>query len=978
MNDPTSSEYQYGHPGTTVYDRDFKSWEFSRTFNGGDFLTLARDSTISNNTNCPKCIHGAHSQDCASNGLLSTHPELVSGLGELDAEEQPSRIITSSLSDFTDSGSLAFGNAVCVADGRVTSQTMPVMVCLSSSSNLTITVCKFDPGRLDFLSETANVSLDLNHQLFSSWISPGGPVRQLSAAEPVAGQNTYFAIRRTCSTTIFRSLYRQSFVPTSLHHNPSTELPTLDPLVNIPSSLSGGHAHAAVVFNPWYQQQLAIIDTAGNWNIWDIQHRQQRNAGWFADRGPSGSLRLLHPESSILAYTDRYDGWGAISWVGSIHQLFICDRRNVALCRIDLRPPTQEYVNIMLENSSEWILDVMRSQENSSHLFVLTTFRIFWLKVESVENEILLQNPKMVSIILSWQHFRDPEDTSLRLSSFSIQNVGPSLILFSRLNRLALKYKFPRSIQDTSFSISVSNPTFFGLPRVLKCQCGLDAHFDSTPGYSAVSFKEVDIAKNQESFEISSERPIFIAFIGQLVDGRVVQNFYRLNRAQTQFPGSLMEYPMLGRRKSLLRNTPKFVASSEFVIGEMENTSPASSFWNRSTQNRNNISAARAVQAGESWKYQYIFVTSPASASGIRGSNTQDQTTSFGAWFHTVPDRVVDILSATKNDSIAYLMSEIVPPPSILTGIEDMTYHFSALLRGLKGPEGHFFTAFQVITLGLPFSPNSTLSTASETLTFSPSDIYDTLIYHCVAPLPVEVPNRLRVSKEQMVRSMVAEIALSRIVTSSKAEGLNANYTANPPLPLEPNTSDEFLEQAVQKPHRSRPLYSYIWSKHPESPLLESRSGEIFDSLRQFKNIGVGHLNSTNAVRMGSYWVPGNDPQFYHWRDALNTDLDPPRSGNRAQIQLKDYRSSAKTLLSPGILVGDTDQIQTSHSAPNSVWGSQPQMNISDPSCRKSQISTDGIPMTQVEEGLHGSRHAFRFRRKVGIPGTKRKRMAGF
>ncbi|KAF3492059.1 uncharacterized protein GIQ15_01576 [Arthroderma uncinatum] len=240
-------------------------------------------------------------------------------------EEATSRAITSAATRFEPSGHgcLAFGDVARMIDDRIADQTMPVMVSLSGNSSSSLTLCPYDFDRAS-LASGAETTLDDDQSIV--WTVPGGPVQQVSSSEAMNEQRKNFAARLSFSTTIFSPIYHRIPVPVILNDKDKYAeqylLAKIDPnpLVNISCQLTGGHTHASVTFNPWYQRQVALIDRVGNWSVWDLQHRQQRKAGWFAERGPSGSLRLSELEGS-LEHIDHFDGWGAISWVGTIHQL---------------------------------------------------------------------------------------------------------------------------------------------------------------------------------------------------------------------------------------------------------------------------------------------------------------------------------------------------------------------------------------------------------------------------------------------------------------------------------------------------------------------------------------------------------------------------------------------------------------------------------------------------------------------------------
>ena len=365
--------------------------------------------------------------------LLKVCPELASSSRYLLENEVSSRAITAAISNFQPGVSklLSLGNATYV-EGTRRYRTIPIAVFAWGESATTL---KFVPlenkvtGEISPDIHRANLPC-LGNQESGWWTGNGASVRQICFSETIDETSTWMAVRFPCSSRIFRPLYHKMAVPASYRGDelgqnifPNSRLDP-NPLLNIPISLTGGYAHADVTFNPWYQHQFALVDDRGNWSIWEIQgkSRQKGKSKWRADMSSTGSLLQPCGESKEnISDQEHYDSWAAINWVGDINRLLVCDRRNIVLYRINCDPMKQYRVNLGLERNSEWILDVKRSPSNQSHVFVLTSSKIFWLNVVS-DDELFGHHEDEglnVSILLSWRHFRGQEDTSLQLSLFN-------------------------------------------------------------------------------------------------------------------------------------------------------------------------------------------------------------------------------------------------------------------------------------------------------------------------------------------------------------------------------------------------------------------------------------------------------------------------------------------------------------------------------------------------------------------------------
>lgn len=361
---------------------------------------------------------GASSERDQESAFFSRHPELASGFGLIRPYKTASRAITSAVDglDPIFSNHLAIGHATKFEHGRLTHETVPIAVTVCNGSTI-----KFELYESDSKNDGNLAELEIgSSNSHLSWICSDAPVQELYFADVLDEAPAYLATRHTLFSAIYRPLYHRN--PIIIDHpnrNSAGDLlrrSCLDPnhIVDIPSSLTGGHPHAAIAFNPWYQEQVAIIDCVGNWGIWNLVRKMRRKSGWLAKPGPSGSLRFLE---SKISMQDHYDGWAAISWVADIQQVLICDRQNLNICRINENSSEQHAIDLNLRRS-EWILGICRSKKNSSHVFILTTIRVFWLHI-APEEDI---NGQMYSILLSWEHYRDIEDTSLQLKSVSIND----------------------------------------------------------------------------------------------------------------------------------------------------------------------------------------------------------------------------------------------------------------------------------------------------------------------------------------------------------------------------------------------------------------------------------------------------------------------------------------------------------------------------------------------------------------------------
>jgi RNA polymerase I-specific transcription initiation factor RRN6 len=249
------------------------------------------------------------------------------------------------------------------------------------------------------------------------------PIRQIRFSSGLEGPNNLLAIRLKSSTLVCQPLYhKQPSLTRPIRHFAFKKSQTqnrsridVNPLVEISTVQTGGCTQVDVTFNPWSQNQLGIIDEKGNWNIWDFSGAFKNSDYQTLHCLQTGSLSRSSDGSVDDSKYVQHDGWGKIEWVGDVNTFIACNRRDAALYNSEDGTTTSSNIEFNWSSASEWILDVKAFSE-SSQLFILTTLRILCLDIRNHKGQS--SSPQVPQ--LSWQHHRDPDDLTLRLTSLSI------------------------------------------------------------------------------------------------------------------------------------------------------------------------------------------------------------------------------------------------------------------------------------------------------------------------------------------------------------------------------------------------------------------------------------------------------------------------------------------------------------------------------------------------------------------------------
>lgn len=283
----------------------------------------------------------------------------------------------------------------------------------------------------------------------TEWSRPGALIQQVCFARPPEGekQGTLMAARLLDSTMLFRPLYRNAPVASanlySINPRPlRTSRLDANPLVEIPTTWTGGYPHADVAFNS-HQDKLAILDVQGNWSIWEIETEQKEGkANAFVIAGPKGSMSTL---TSIKTDNDKHRCRGSIQWVDT-STILVADRRAAMLFylegiesrAIELEMKSQLGMESLFEMESdseletdaetesdadmdsqlELILDVKRSTHRTSLFFILTSTRLLLFDMRNARDEEGRPLPLEASLV--WRFNGYVCDRTSRLSDLLI------------------------------------------------------------------------------------------------------------------------------------------------------------------------------------------------------------------------------------------------------------------------------------------------------------------------------------------------------------------------------------------------------------------------------------------------------------------------------------------------------------------------------------------------------------------------------
>ena len=252
------------------------------------------------------------------------------------------------------------------------------------------------------------------------WIGNGSPIQQICFSEYEGRHGGWLAVRYSGATSILRPLTRRQPVPAGSRHPNNVLRKRFMPsrldsnqILHLNIEQTGGQQHTDVAFNPWNERQFAVLDVQGQWSVWDIQGKYSKRNLWTIVSVSSGSPSDCEYDQYS---TDISDGWGNILWAGDATTLIIAVRNNLLVYTIGSKAERGMGPELGLTDGSDWILNVQRSPVNPTHIFVLTSLYIYWLKVDCQRSQDTGSQVKSSSkVLLARRHHRSQEDSSLTM-----------------------------------------------------------------------------------------------------------------------------------------------------------------------------------------------------------------------------------------------------------------------------------------------------------------------------------------------------------------------------------------------------------------------------------------------------------------------------------------------------------------------------------------------------------------------------------
>ena len=1035
MSEALLSDLNFGHLGKPIYDSESREWHFVRRPSSGmasqsicvylskKLISVARrlkpvgqpiialegsaKILVENSRNAPD-------RSRAITELIQEHPELAPAAFLLSGLAQTSEAVNkvTARHDPTVSELLAFGEAVDITRARGRLRKTPIVAVTAGAAGELVKLVRLTPAQLVW-DDSGDAHLDCMTARGGEegfWMGNGSRVQQLVFAEAEGKPSHWLAVRYHGAISILRPLLLPDTDIAASHDGSTLPLSRLDANPTLTLAEQNGVPFSDLSFNPWNNQQFGTIDQEGCWNVWDIEvsvNAKGKGHGTVIQRA-QGHVTDGHKEgpasSSLIA-----DGWNRVLWVSAKDSLAVASRRTLAV--FDIQTPLKMLYVIDFDQGKEgdWLLDIKQCSLDASSLFVVTSSRILWIRASSAGDYYQSNQVKPgASILLSWDHFRDREDISLRLNIINVSDsTGPDneatssssrqsaqdrdapnflVLLYSRLSGLIMCFTFHHRMSLSEQALSALDPYILTL----------NMENSGLPGSGAVAYNPYT------GPQISD-----IIIKALRYDHR--HPFAQLGNSENELENHTVFYQL-----SVLSHDTTL---SEVLCAEVEAVStdriPSPNIVIRKSPSKSSAKVFDGFIVPDQFCHQHHYTfehdlgepihqpSSERSATETPSSDEYQWTLSL-EWLQAAVHNALAAPSPDIDEVLEYLyvkskerlkledallgtLSSIAKTAISVVDIDKAATVFADFLGDIAGiasgedkntnDEGKRLHISNVLTRSM-----MTALGLREPLQLS--DVYDRLIKAWIAPLPSSIPGRTRIALEKVLRDVVMQISLSSYyvrvnqvptVDEQTVHGDRTNPRLPFVLPVRRRVSVTNLEMnkqpvatsssALGSPQASQgdpslrpsPPPAHLISKSmqsqqrggPASSLVES---EDIASLR-LKVLASLKPQPALPTRMSNLlhqWDLGADPAAYDWeaaQRAFNIGEESEDEARTKQRQRVEKRRMQQTL---------DMAMPSSQPPPKRVSGSQPQ------SAHETQVSSqqtqDMVIQSQVEPGRFGGR----------------------
>ncbi|KAI4952307.1 hypothetical protein J4E91_003769 [Alternaria rosae] len=970
MADRSLKDLNYGHPGAATYDLDNREWTFARPYTTRSFkrIQTSKDTTPASSHATPafplsaEILASRTSVQKEISNSIQDHPQISAAAEVLPDLAVLSAAILSTASTYDPlvGDLLSFGSIT--SKGRHEAWRIAAVPTGESGSILQLSILdkEIHGWTADPKSWVEGRTLKDTESGF--WNEEAAPIQQVCFAHS-DDSRPFLAVRLPTRTVFFHPDYHCR--PRASAVSPFYRLPASSiephPILRISQNDTDGFAHVDVTFNPDFQSQFALVDLNQTWSVWDIEHRPILGT-YSASCLLRGKIDELEKDGGPACE----DGWARILWVADITTLLVCNRRHLSI--VSIKGRTTSYLpcpELLSKRSADWILDVKQHPRDRSRVFVVTSTRLFLLSVTAPSELLPRADEAGAKVLASWRHYRGVEDFTLHIS---VQ------MLSDDVNNLVQVQSFRDDTSGPSGLVTSSDPT------LLDVSIGGSTHI-------------TNLYIEPMQWEYSKKDVVFLQLFVTLSDlsirELVVWSQTTSTGHTTEDDHAVVDFTRstIKRLRTLNFNSKASTKDDDFIIpdGLVATGLPSSKIVMQQPELRKSSDSTAAPNTRDNTSLGEILSRSKSAAAEVSG--TIDAV--------AVMDQVNEML-ATGADLPPLPLGTLMECTHTQFHVADIDEASSNFQELFSSPSGQDTVDVQRIAamrvLGLTEDGDLTIS-----------DAYDSILQTWVAPMPSEMPIRVRQRQELLARRIATELMFSstcirddriQVPTISTQRGQSQNSgVALPILPTRPkegtfNFASRYpASQSLPTPPYSSippsslPPSSVLGSSPPELPSVQPASSDPLSRLGKYLRTSKDPVIVPPNVSQGlAHWQLGTDPHTYNWvsleRALRAEELDEESQQQREKERKKKERREKRQQRENELMRAKVASQITAYprSSPGPMLGG---MGISSqvPSQSQSQghvpFQSGGfmMPQSQVERGKFGGKLDKKKKKKGRISG---------
>ncbi|KAF2129252.1 hypothetical protein P153DRAFT_431243 [Dothidotthia symphoricarpi CBS 119687] len=967
MAERSLNHLNYGHPGVALYDLENRAWSFARQHAKTHLKQVNSWKDLSPN---PTCAPPASTQNPTSSvstnvtgarkrleRLIRDYPQIAPASALLPELAVVSAAILSTTSTYDPLvGSLFSLGSITFGDKWDNPRRVAALPAGGAGNVLRLALLVKERHGWGVDKSVWLEGLSLTDGPSGYWNEEAAPIQQVCFAQS-DDKSSFLAVRLPSRTVFFRPKYHQRRQPArpSQYYDIPSSVVDAQPILSIELEQSGGAPHADVTFNPDFQLQCGMVDQQNTWSVWDID---------YARKGSTYSIscliqgHIVPPEDSTLA---GEDGWARILWVGDVNTLLVCNRRHLSL--VSIRGDSYERLQssaLLNQQSSEWILDVKNHPRYRNRFFVLTSARLFLMAITTSSEALDATAGEAGAVsLISWRHYRGSEDFTLQMTVQMLTEDEAGVLLYSRVNDLIQLYIFHQHASGAAPFMSSSDPITL---KLASDEVGHIKQLHLEPLY----FGE----RGQQGHKSGPGR------LYMETDLRFYQLFVTLSDL------SVREVIVYAHESDAGESGQPEVAVDDIM-------------WSNVIRPRKEVRAARENNETD----HFVVADGPTTTDVLRSKMTMQvpesvQAQGQGSLQKARDYRLLhDALTRKRSDHEA--TSESIGLSIVTTQLEQMLVDDAGSsplpvgtlmeFAGLKIDVPDVDEASSQLHALFPSEDRQCIVELQriasvrvlelvEEEACAISTLYDAILQNWIAPLPIDVPIRVRQHKERLARRIAAEVMLASTCIrrndipiesqSTQSQGRNVALPILASKPVDRDQSQCSVSQSLpsvppyssSQPHSS-PATPSLTTPPPSDPLA-----------RLSKYLDISRPSSTvphNVNNLLAHWHLGADPRTYDW-DTTEHALRPEKFDEVSQEQREKARKrqerrekrqkreddlmKAKTVSLPSVEPG-----RFPRSSPGPMLGNSSQFPF------PSQVAIQGhggfvMPQSQVEPGRFGGR----------------------